>query len=44
MYDSKTSGVDNDVKCLNDTFIAVLDNHAPMRNMIRKEMKLNSKQ
>ena len=43
MFDSKTSRVDNDVKCLNDTFIAVLDKHAPLCNMTRKEMKLNSK-
>ena len=43
MFDSKTSRVDNDVKCLNDTFIAVLDKHAPLRIMTRKEMKLNSK-
>ena len=43
MFDSKTSRVDNDVKCLNDTFMAVLDKHAPLRNMTRKEMKLNSK-
>ena len=43
MFDSKTSRVDNDVKCLNDTFIAVLDKHAPLRNITRKEMILNSK-
>ena len=41
MFDSKTSGVGNDVKCLNDTFIAVLHIHAPLRNMTRKnEIKL----
>ena len=38
-FDSKTSRVDNDVKCLNNTFIAVLDKHAPLRNMTRKEIK-----
>ena len=44
MFDSKTSRVDDDVKCLNDTFSTVLDKHAPLRNMTsRKEMKLNSK-
>ena len=43
MFDSKTSRVDNDVKCVNDTFISVLNKHAPLRNMTRKEMKLNSK-
>ena len=43
MFDSKTSRVDNDVKCLNNTFFSVLDKHAPLRNMTRKEMKLNSK-
>ena len=40
MFDSKTSRVDNDVKCLNDAFIAVLDKHAPLRDMTRKEIKL----
>ena len=43
MFDSKTSRVDDDVKCLNDTFIALLDKHATLHDMTRKEMKVNSK-
>ena len=39
MFDSKTSRVNNDVKYLNYTFIAVLDKHATLRNMTRKEIK-----
>ena len=42
-FDSKTSRVDNDVKYFNHTFISVLNKHVPLRNVTRKEIKLNSK-